>query len=156
MLNLYNEIVGAMETHTEKGRKVFTYLFSYIRDNWNNIHLQPTELRTIENLCENYYKNWHHHLGHYFRNVYRIIKFVDESDLSEEDRQNYIKILRAQLSNHELVMLLYNSAYYSKGKNFKKYIEKYALLNNLPKELILDEEHMKAFSEKAYGGKYPE
>ncbi|WNB17549.1 putative phage abortive infection protein [Marivirga arenosa] len=55
-------------------------------------------------------------LGHYFRHLYQTIKFVvlapPFSDDLEEDQKikyEYIKTLRAQLSNHEQAMIYFNS-----------------------------------------------
>lgn len=155
MLNLHNEVVGSLSHgDSHKGRKVFSFIFEQIRTGWMNRGNPGQKLKTIEDICEVRYGRWHALMGHYFRYLYRIIKFVDDSSLEEGDKQEYVKILRAQLSNYELVILLYNSAYHREGKSFQDYIERYALLDNLPRELIIDEEHMKAFSEKAYGGNY--
>lgn len=53
-------------------------------------------------------------LGHYFRHLYRTVRFVDDHPLFEEDkdmekRKKYIKILRAQLSDYELAVFFLNS-----------------------------------------------
>lgn len=51
-------------------------------------------------------------LGHYFRHLFQTIKYVDEQDediINYEAKYNYIKNLRAQLTNHEQILLYYNS-----------------------------------------------
>lgn len=155
MLNLHNEVVSSLEVSSNKGRKVFIYFLNEVKLRWSNKDNPSHKLKTIEDICEDFYKSWDYVLGHYFRNLYCIVKFVDESDI-EKDKQDYVNILRAQLSDHELIILFYNFAYYWEGEKFKIYIEKYALLNNLSIERILDKEHMRAFTKDAYGGKYPE
>lgn len=49
-------------------------------------------------------------LGHYFRHLYMMVKFVAFSDIVTcyEEKMKYLKILRAQLSNYEQIMLFYN------------------------------------------------
>lgn len=49
-------------------------------------------------------------LGHYFRHLYSAVKFVATSEVvvDYEDRMRYLKLLRAQLSNHEQILLFYN------------------------------------------------
>lgn len=80
-----------------------------------------------------------HILDHYFRYLYRIVKFVEESDFLEKDknyrdeRYKYIGILRGSLSPYELVFLFYNGLSYGK---FKKLIEKYSLLKNIRDDLL--------------------
>ncbi|WP_196892140.1 putative phage abortive infection protein [Aureivirga marina] len=79
-------------------------------------------------------------LSHYFRHLNQTIKFVDKNDLlSDIEKYEYIKLLRAQLSQPELEILLYNSLS-SHGKSWNeepfKFIEKYKLFKNLPKVLF--------------------
>lgn len=48
--------------------------------------------------------------SHYFRNLYHILRFIKESNLiPDSDRSMYVKIVRSQLSEIELVALFYNS-----------------------------------------------
>lgn len=78
-------------------------------------------------------------LGHYFRHLYQIIKYIDSQDfLTTDEKKFYGKIIRAQLSNHELAIFFYNSVSqlgknWSKGEN-KNYIKYYEFLKNIPLE----------------------
>lgn len=49
-------------------------------------------------------------LGHYFRHLFMMVKFVAYSEVIKDykEKMKYLKILRAQLSNHEQIMLFYN------------------------------------------------
>ena len=87
---------------------------------------------------EDFYKRYQHDLGHYFRNLYHIIKFVDETDalkssdasVEHKGRRRYTSLARAQLSVYELGLLFYNGLG-SEGRKFKPLIERYGLLENL-------------------------
>ena len=82
-------------------------------------------------------------LGHYYRNIYQIIKFIDKQKyLLDKDKKGYAKMLRAQMSNHELAIFFYNSLS-PLGNEWKiekttfdgkkvSYIEKYELIKNIP------------------------
>jgi ribonuclease Z len=50
------------------------------------------------------------YFDHYFRLLYRILKFVDTTDLIEKDKEKYeyTSMIRAILSRYELVWLYYN------------------------------------------------
>jgi hypothetical protein len=88
---------------------------------------------------------------HYFRHLYRIIKFVDESDLIEsKDRYSYIGIVRATLSRYELVWLFYNCLPPNGNGKFKPLIERYALLRNLRDDLLAKKEHKSQYENGAY------
>lgn len=64
--------------------------------------------------------------------LYRIIKYVDESHVIDDNQKyNYVCILRATLSWYELLVLFYNGLSDNGNKHFKPLVEKYALFNNL-------------------------
>ncbi|HEX8289659.1 MAG TPA: putative phage abortive infection protein [Pyrinomonadaceae bacterium] len=60
---------------------------------------------------DKYYYNGHQsRLGHYFRHLIRTIRYVHRNNfLTVEQKKDYVKILRAQLSNHEQILLFFNS-----------------------------------------------
>lgn len=70
----------------------------------------------------------------YFRNMYNAIKLIDGSDaLNSQEKKDYIKILRAQLSNAELYVLFFNlMSRFGKKWIENGYVEKYQLLQNIP------------------------
>lgn len=75
-------------------------------------------------------------LSAYFRNLYNAILFIDQNqDLTQVQKNNYIKILRAQLSNPEQCLLYFNvmSRF---GKKWEDYnlIQKYELITNIPRD----------------------
>ena len=100
---------------------------------------------------------------HYFRNMYRILKYVDETDvfddLPEKERKKkkyeYVAILRSTLSRYELVWLFYNSLSVYGNDKFKPLIERYAMLKNIRPELLIDLEHVLKYEKEAFGDKYP-
>ena len=78
------------------------------------------------------------YFDHYFRLLYRILKFVDDSKVITDFNQKYeyTAMLRAMLSRYELVWLYYNGLSYG-AKKLKPLIERYAMLNNLRTELLV-------------------
>lgn len=81
-------------------------------------------------------------LDHYFRNLYRIIKFVHEQDpevLSDEDKYKYIaNNIRSILSEYELIMLFYNCLTKIGCEKFKPLIERYTLFKNIQQNLFTE------------------
>lgn len=75
-------------------------------------------------------------LGHYFRHLYLSVKSVASSTILNEyvDKMKYLAILRAQLSNHEQILLFYNwlSGYGGKWENKNHaFLTDYKMLHNL-------------------------
>lgn len=88
---------------------------------------------------------------HYFRHLYRIFKYVDTSDLIlDDERYEYICIVRSQLSDYELVMLFYNCLSTNGKDKFKPLIERYSIFNNLRVELLAKNEYKEAYAKTAY------
>lgn len=91
------------------------------------------------------------YFDHYFRHLYRIIKFVDRSNLiDEKDKYEYTSMVRATLSRYEMVSLFYNCLSKNGIDKFKPLVEKYALLKNLRAELLADEKHRERYENGAY------
>jgi len=74
----------------------------------------------------------------YFRTLYRIFELIDKSKLiTEPQRKEYAKIMRAQLTESELFFLRYN-AMTIYGDQFIEYINKYHILKHLPAFELLE------------------
>jgi uncharacterized membrane protein len=75
-------------------------------------------------------------IGHYYRHLFQTVKYVasQKHKLFTPDRKyEYVKTLRAQLSNFEQVLLFYNSiSILGKAWINEKYIQDYNLITNLP------------------------
>lgn len=75
------------------------------------------------------YKEKENQVGHYYRNLYRIVKLIQgenfgiDKEYNELEKSKYRGILRAQLSSYELLMIFYNVAYSEKGKKFKEILK---------------------------------
>lgn len=73
-------------------------------------------------------------LGHYFRHLFQTVKFVVEQDDGIiKNKYEYLKTVRAQLSNHEQLLLYYNGLT-SFGNSWidNKYFTEYGIIKNIP------------------------
>lgn len=77
-----------------------------------------------------------HKLGHYFRHLYQLVKFIDEypsSIISDEEKYKYIRLIRSQLSNYEQLLIYYNSfSKFGQSWNKNNYFIKYRIIKNVP------------------------
>lgn len=96
------------------------------------------------------FDNHQANLGHYFRNLYQILKFIKKSKLDKNEQKFYSNILRAQLSLYELGLLFYNCLSSVGNKDFKPLIEDFNFLENLDTGIILDEKHIEMYNENAF------
>ena len=135
------------------GREVFEGIYKHAVIEYNGIRYLDGIYKLLSNSGYAIYSNISitTRFDHYFRHLYRIVKYVDSSDLiSDDERYEYACIARSQLSDYELVMLFYNCLTANGRAKFKPLIEKYSIFNNLREELLAKREHKKEYSEKAY------
>lgn len=75
-------------------------------------------------------------LGHYFRHLYQMIKYIDQYSnniLPSEDKYQYTKTIRAQLSNYEQLLLYYNAlSKFGQAWIDDNFLIKYKLIKNIP------------------------
>ena len=96
----------------------------------NEIRTAVSEVTTISKSYNKRYLYYRNQLGHYFRFTYHIVKFADES-FQEEKKYEYVRILRAQLSNSELIIIALNCSIGEGHSKFKPLVEKFSLLHNI-------------------------
>ncbi len=65
-----------------------------------------------------------------FRTLYRLIRWIDRSPLTNEQKWHYATLVRSQLSWPELVFLYYNGLILE-GEKMSSYANKFALYDNL-------------------------
>ena len=125
---------------------------------YRNIYENEKEKEKNNNLneqeiCEKayliYYQYHQSDLGHYFRNLYHIFKFIKKSEI--ENKKSYTNLVRAQLSNDELFLLFYNSSSTLGKDKFLPLIEEYNLLKNLNRKFFIEENnHLDFYKNSAY------
>ena len=131
---------------TKRGRDVFQYVYESADHRiWLGNECRTSTLKHALEISDepkltiSHLKNmWF--LDHYFRHLYRIFKYIDDADkntISDEDKYEYAGIVRATLSQYELIMLSYNDI-----------IEKYALLQNLRVELLASQADISLYKQK--------
>jgi hypothetical protein len=160
LLNLHNQILNSIDFtedsknilslknikgiffFKELSRRIANYFFSTLPETKKDFGNEKDQqkLLNIYRFCFNGYRSV---LGHYFRNLYHIVRIIDESIIiSDSDKEDYMKILRAQLSNYELVLLAYNGIS-PQGEKFYPLINTYELLKNIDLELNQTDEFRK-------------
>lgn len=111
------------------GRFALQHVYEQLRD-LEIPNAGASGLGAIEAGYENLFAEYEAQLGHYFRHLYHVIKFIDLSAV--EDKRRYTTFVRAQLSSVELQLLFYNCLSRFGSENFKPLVEKYGLLKPLP------------------------
>jgi hypothetical protein len=131
------------------GRDCFQLFFDRFKKAYEgNIQANITSKEYCNDVYEAFFQKHQSDLGHYFRYLYNIFKFIKESDV--DNKKTYTSIVRAQLSDNELLLLFYNSLSKNGVEKFKPLIEEYQLMDNLPVIHLLDKSHTSLFNSSAY------
>lgn len=143
MIKLHNQILSDISssrnsvggTVVEDGRVVMKNLENRLNRRFSSYQISGTSSREdIVKCFQHFYQDTGHQLGHYFRFLYNILRFLSDSNI--ENKQLYSRLLRAQLSNQELFIIYYN-ALTPYGKNFVPYMQQFKIMDNLdPDELF--------------------
>ena len=158
LLRLHNEITNSIDLVDKtnvvtRGRDCFKVFYNRFKKTWcRNIaqYQGNTELERINNTYLGFYNEYQSEIGHYFRSLYNIVKFVDNSKV--EDKRLYTNLVRAQLSSYELTLLFYNTLSDMGREKFMPLIVKYSLLKTLPQsELVDPSEHIAMYDSNAIG-----
>ena len=156
MLTLHNTIVNSIDLHYSgrpsgsdtKGRDCFKQFFENFRDQYYG-QIGQDERERLQMAYDLFWEHRQQDLAHYYRYLYNVLRFVYESK-GIEDKMPYVKLLRAQLSDYELVLLFY-TALNKHGINYWIYIHEYQLLDNLLPSLLIEPGHKSLYSPKSFG-----
>lgn len=175
MVGVLEQVIDAIDLRASdnsalmsKGRDTIRTLYRFLQDHYANAQSDAAKLATDysatsapvaslmslpEGAYELFYEEHGHEVGHYFRVLYNIFKFIDGS--GQGNKQRYAKIVRAQMSDYEVLFLFYN-ALSPRGRPFLKYINEYGLLKFTRLDLLLVPDHFWLHAREAFGTRYQE
>lgn len=157
LLTFNREIVKNMVlrgVNPADGGRVFVVLHGIMRTTFFEHVNSPMKIPNTEATAVSIYENQIYGmapdlLGHYFRSLYHIIKYVHEC--CPKDKKRYTSIVRAHLSSHEQALLFYNGLCGYGCEKFKPHIEDYALLENMGTNWLMNPDHPTSYSKRAFG-----
>ena len=123
--------------------------FSYFLKGLQNIHNEYPDCHKRSKKQEEFLAKG----GHYFRYLYSVVKFVDQQEFfgeEENKKKFYTELICTQLSRNEFGVLFYYGLT-GRGAEFKVLIEKYALFEDMPLDVLIEEEHKDLYAPSAYG-----
>jgi Putative phage abortive infection protein len=162
LLNLFSSIVNSIEIKRSRmigdtpdtiasGRECFSKFTSDFRTHYSAQQREHADWghRTLcATAYDHFFNSRQGFVGHYFRTLYNIVKFIMTSEV--ENKQMYVNILRAQLSSSELTLLFYNCISKYGSEKFKLMVEQFGLLENMDFSGLIDPKHRELFNESAF------
>lgn len=135
LLDLFSHTVSEISYKNKVGEKGIRSLYAdWLKQIQPIFYKRRNKTLTVDDLKKEYeifYKRNRNFIGHYFRSIYHIVKYIDRSSLDEEEKKQYIAFVRSKLSQVQLQMIFYNCLFGQGEEKFKPLIETYSLFNNL-------------------------
>jgi hypothetical protein len=149
LLRLHNDIVNSIDliepgagSRVTLGRDCFKVFYGRLKREYGmrtNMSLEDRPRARLMEAYNNFYAEHEAELGHYFRSLYNLIKFVKNSDA--DDKRLYTNLIRAQLSSYELLLIFYNCHTGLGREKLKPLAKVFDLLKHLPHDMLLEPEH---------------
>lgn len=156
LLRLHNDIVNSIDlvdkddsNRVTKGRDCFHIFYSRFRRAYK-IRPKQEDARQVSvqvqlnEIYMEFYRSHSSELGHYFRSLYNIVKFVKNNEV--ENKSLYTNLVRAQLSSFELLLIFYNCLSEMGREKFKPLTVEFHLLKHLQSQNLLDPNHASLYS----------
>jgi hypothetical protein len=155
MLSVHTALVNAIDlidnqNRTTRGRDCFNVFYTRLnkiyREQLGRSNGKYSDESVLRLSYQLFWKKHQVELGHYFRYLYNTVRYVKESAFVDGP---YIRLIRAQLSDQETLLLFYNCIASEHGGNFKTLAEEFTLLDNMPKIRVLNEAHLELIAPNA-------
>ena len=146
LVALHDKVTDNLELHPgtsdyRRGRACFPELLQRLRDAYERSDAPEAddEQRLITAYAA-FYRDVEYMLGPYFRVMYNVLRYVDESRMA--DKKIYANLVRAQFSSHELALLFYSAAFHLQGTGMRRYLGRYNILKHLPSDKLFRPAHL--------------
>ncbi len=139
MLESWQDVIEQVMFQDRQGRGAFTLLADrllrelspIIRDGEGNLIGAAERKQLILHVYGKLKRDREAQIGHYFRLLYHTIRIVDMShSLNDDEKKDFVRILRAHVSEPEFALLFYNCIH-PDGEKLHPLVEKYDLLQNM-------------------------
>jgi hypothetical protein len=150
-LVVLNESFEEETVKTANNKKDFFDVLYNILDKTYNENQSKS---TVKERIDEFFKGYYYLIGHYVRNFFSLMKYVDRSNLlNNKQKRFYIEVLRDMSTIDDLRFLIYAIIWKSKdneGNEWAKLFDKYKILdfignNENDKQLILTKDDFKAW-----------
>jgi len=156
MVRLWNELRASMKSdmHNVTGAKYFQALVmpdiqKRIIDAQSGSE-QIDDSRCINAGVRSVFSTLGGGITNYMRLLYNIMKLIDQSGIDFENQKFYSNVVRAQLTQAELVVVFYDGLSELGREKFKPLIQKYSLLKHLDQNDLVAQSHPGLYDPKAF------
>jgi len=142
-----NSFFSLLNLHKKYQKNMFPQIYKELKNKIKKFS-DSNELKVIQIGYFEFYLEFNSVLDQYFKNLYLILKFIESSS----NKNFYAKIISAQLSKYEKLLIFYHCISENEIDRFKPLIEKYSILEDLVSIELIDEmDHYSFYQKNAFG-----
>lgn len=134
----YNTAIDNYVWKEETGRMAFELIAKeFISTPFENNNDYKRRSESAVEEYKNFYSNHRIFLSVHFRMLYLLVSLIATSELEEDDKVMYAKLVRGQLSDAEMFLLRYNCKSFL-GSKMKTYCNQFNLIKHCPTLTLLE------------------
>lgn len=147
-LDIVNIEEKEKEIIQQRRRQLLNRIYNITEKQWEKAQ-DLKGIYRIQFIYNLFFSKFHYAIGHYFRNLYHILKFIDQFETSQKNLTSdinekieiankcnqYAQFVQAQMSAFELALLHDNALYF---ENMFRLVKKYNILENCSKDYLID------------------
>lgn len=149
---------GAIQKKLIRGRNtfgefynVFKRFYSKYLEHLSDAGVDEENLKSvIETSYNSFFTEYRYELGHYFRNIFNLLLFIDR--VKDKDKHFFLSILFSQISVNEMSLIFFHGLT-SENKELKLFIEKYALLQDIYQDDLI-KLNLELYDDSAYKNEF--
>ena len=142
-----NSFFSLLNLHKKYQKNMFPQIYEELKNKIKKFS-DSNELTVIQIGYFEFYFEFNHVLDQYFKNLYLILKFIESSN----NKNFYAKIISAQLSKYEKLLIFYHCLSENEIDRYKPLVEKYSILEDLVSIELIDEiNHHSLYQKNAFG-----
>ena len=134
----YQQAINAYEYESQSGRTAFEIIAGFFidKDFDNNNDYKRRSTSATDEYVE-FYAEHQTEMSVHLRMLYLLVNLISKSELEEDDKVQYAKLVRGQMSNAEMLIVRYNCRSHY-GKKMQPYCNQYNLTKHLSLTRLLE------------------
>lgn len=150
MLNLHHNIIETVVYGQETGRKALSLHYNHYATDRRKQNMEVAKnADELGSFFSGYYHSREGSIGYYLRNLFQIIRYIDESKNNDDEKRFYLLLLTAQLSRDELLLIFYHGLSILNSRE-RGLLERYSFFQNLNKKALVNEQDAIFYAESAF------
>lgn len=120
--NIFHKKLIDKNSLSEEGSANYEFLekiymkYSLIEEEYKDYTFNEAETFAI---VDTVFSSYHSELGSFLLTFHRIVKYIMESKISMQKKKEYLGMVRALLTSHEMLVIFYNCFYTARGLGLK-------------------------------------